>query len=111
MFGKSTNNLVKNIVWAKKALFSFSYQPLEFIFYVALTTFFISIIAIIVYLILYFVKQDAPQGFTTIIILILFLGSVQLLALSIIGEYLGKIFEEVKGRPKFVVKKIVKNKK
>jgi len=110
MFGKSTNNLIKNINWAKKALFSFSYQPLEFIFYVALITFFISAIAIVFYLIAYFVKPDAPKGITTIIIIVLFLGSVQLLSLSIIGEYLGKIFEEVKGRPKFVVKKIVKQK-
>jgi dolichol-phosphate mannosyltransferase len=40
-------------------------------------------------------------------VLILFFSSIQLLSLSIIGEYLGRIFEEVKNRPKFIVKDII----
>jgi len=42
---------------------------------------------------------------------ILFLGAMQLLCLSIIGEYIGKIFEETKSRPKYIVKRVVNNNK
>ncbi len=106
MFGVTHHNFLKNVRWAKKGVFSFSYEPLEYIFYLAMISFFISIVGIIFYLIAYFVWPDHPQGITTIIILILFFSSVQLLSLSIIGEYLGKIFEEVKQRPKYVIREV-----
>ena len=104
--GKTSNNLVKNIKWAKKAIFSFSYAPVEFIFWLALSVFLVSIFAIIFYLVSYFVT-GAPQGFTTTLLATLFLGSVQLLSLSIIAEYISRIFEEVKGRPKYVIEEII----
>ena len=107
MFGKSTNNLRKNIRWAKKAIFSFSYEPLELVFYLAMFVSLLTAIAIVVYVLLYFIYPNQPRGTTTIIILILFIGSVQLLSISVIGEYLGRVFEEVKRRPTFVVKNIV----
>jgi len=50
---------------------------------------------------------DIPQGVSTIIVLVLFFGGVQLMAISILGEYLGKIFEETKNRPKFIVKSLI----
>jgi len=49
---------------------------------------------------------NVERGWTTIYVLVLFLGGVQLLSLSIISEYIGKILEETKGRPKFIVDKI-----
>ncbi len=107
MFGKTTNSLLKNIRWAKKGIFSFSYEPLELIFYLAVTVSFVSLLAIVFYVFLYFYTPDAPRGISTIIVLILFFSSVQLLSLSIIGEYLGRIFEEVKKRPKFIVKEVL----
>ncbi len=109
MFGKTTNNMVRNIRWAKKGIFSFSYEPLEFVFYLAITISFLSLLAIIYYVSLYFYTPSAPRGIPTIIVLVLFFSSVQLLSLSIIGEYLGRIFEEVKSRPKFIVKEILNN--
>lgn len=104
--GKTSNNIRKNIWWAKKAIFSFSYTPLEFIFYLSLIVFIASIIAIFGYLIAYIINPG-PRGFTTLLMIVLFLGSSQLLALSIIAEYIGRIFEEVKGRPKYVIEEIV----
>ena len=66
----------------------------------------LSALAIVFYIILNFFVP-APRGFMTILIAVLFLGSVQLLSLSIIGEYTARIFEEVKNRPKFVRKEIL----
>jgi len=107
MFGKTTNNFLKNLNWASKGVFSFSFVPLQLISLLSFIVFVISIIALIIQVILRFViPESAPRGITTILIVILFLGSVQLLGLSILGEYIGKIFEEVKQRPKFIVKSI-----
>ena len=107
MFGKTTNNVLKNVRWAKKAIFSFSYEPLEMLFYSAVLISFITFLAIIFYFVSYLITPGQPQGTTTIILLILFFSSVQLISISIIGEYLGRIFEEVKGRPTFIVKEIL----
>lgn len=106
MFGRTTNSLFKNIRWAKKAIFSFSFEPLEMLFYAALSISLITFLAIVFYFASYLFYPDQPRGTTTIILLILFFGSVQLISISIIGEYLGRIFEEVKRRPAFIVKGI-----
>jgi polyisoprenyl-phosphate glycosyltransferase len=108
MFGVTTNNWRKNISWARKAIFSFSFVPLELLTYLGLTLTVISFIAIIGQVIAYFTLKNAPHGFTTIIVLILFFGGIQMLAISILGEYQSKILEETKRRPKFIRRNIYK---
>ena len=109
MFGKTTNNFRKNFNWATKGIFSFSYAPLQLMTLLSLVVFLLSVLAIIIEIVLKLIWPNiAPQGTTTILIAILFIGSTQLLCISILGEYIGKIFEEVKQRPKYVVKSIYK---
>ncbi len=105
--GETTNSFLDNVRWAKRGIFSFSYVPLEWISYLAFLTVCFSLMAILAYVTFYFAYPQAPRGFLTMLVLILFLGGVQLLSLSVIGEYLGKIFEEVKQRPPYVVKNIL----
>src|SRR5207302_186883 len=83
MFGRTTNNLVKNIAWARKGILSFSYLPLEWISYLALAVTTLSAIAIAYYLGRWMILRDAPRGFTTILLAVLFLGGIQLLCLGI----------------------------
>ena len=109
MFGKSTNNWYKNFGWARKGIFSFSYIPLEFIMYLSLTVVALSFLGILVQIFLRLISPNTPRGISTLIVLVLFMGGIQLLSISIIGEYVGKIFEEVKHRPMFVVKSILNN--
>ena len=111
MFGKTTNSLVKNFRWARKGIFSFSYIPLELITYLSLFVVFLSVVGIITQVILHFLYPDTPRGVSTMIILVFFIGGIQLLCLGVLGEYLGKIFEEVKGRPMYVVKSIINRSK
>lgn len=107
MFGKTTNNLLRNFGWARKGIFSFSYVPLEMITYVSLFVVIMSFIGIVLQIILKLIFPDVPRGIPITLVTILFLGSIQLLSLSILGEYVGKIFEEVKARPMFIVKDII----
>jgi hypothetical protein len=110
MFGVTTNNWRKNLGWARKAIFSFSYIPLELLTYLGFTLTILSFIAIIIQILFYFIYPETPQGISTIICLILFFGGMNLLAVAIIGEYQSKILEETKKRPKFIRKKIYNKK-
>jgi len=111
MFGKTTNNFMKNFNWATKGIFSFSYVPLEMITLLSFITFLIAIVGMITQIILRILIPNAPHGITTVLVVVLFVGSIQLLSLSILGQYIGKIFEEVKQRPKYIVKSIYRKRR
>ncbi len=107
--GKTSNSFLANFNWAKKAITNFSYKPLEFISKLAVFAMFMTFIAAIFYLYLYF-KTDAPRGFSTLLMVMFIFGTIQLLALSIIAEYLVRIFQEVKNRPPYVISEILEKK-
>lgn len=104
---QSNNSFIWSVWWAKRLIVAFSYKPLEWISYLAFFVVILAGLGIIFYLILYFVFPEAPKGIPTIIILVLFLGAVQLLALSVVAEYMSHMFEEIKGRPRSLVKEVI----
>lgn len=108
MFGVSTNNLFKNFRWAIKGIFSFSYAPLEMMTNLSLLVCGAAFLGIIWQVINRFLDPGTPRGISTVIVVVLFMGAIQLLGISILGEYLMKIFEEVKQRPHYIVKSIMK---
>jgi dolichol-phosphate mannosyltransferase len=108
MFGRTTNSFIKNLGWARKAILSFSYFPLEIITWLSLIMVVLSLIGITAQILLrLLIPSVTPSGFTTLIILILLMGGIQLLCLSIIGAYLAHIYDEVKRRPPFLVESIL----
>ncbi len=110
-FGVTTNNLIKNFQWATKGIFSFSYIPLQIMTFTSLAVFLLSLFGIVYQIALsLFFPESTPDGVSTIIVLVLFIGSIQLLGISILGEYIAKIFEEVKQRPKYIVKNVLRKK-
>ncbi|MBI5637381.1 MAG: NAD-dependent epimerase/dehydratase family protein [Nitrospinae bacterium] len=110
MFGVSTNSLLKNIDWAKKGILSFSNTPLNMLSFAGWALFGVSALLTIIDIILKLIFPDiAPKGTTTVLLTVVFFGSINLLALSIVGEYIAKIFEEVKQRPRFIRRNIVMN--
>ena len=107
-FGETTNSLRRNVGWARKAIVSFSYAPLNLIAWLALITVGLSIIAAIVQIVLRLVDPDlAPRGITTLLLVVLFLGGIQLICLSIVGSYLAHIYDEVKRRPAYIVESVL----
>jgi polyisoprenyl-phosphate glycosyltransferase len=109
MFGRSTNSLVKNIQWAKKGIFSFSQAPLNFLTFLGALLFILSAFLVITTVALKLWFPDlVPQGITTVTVLITLFGSLNLLAISLVGEYVAKIMDETKGRPLFIRRAFIK---
>lgn len=107
-FGTSTNSLLRNLGWARKAVFSFSYIPIDVITLLAFATVVLALGGAALQVAARILRPDiVPSGFTTLIVLILFLGGIQLLCLSIIGSYLMHIYDEVKRRPPFIVDSVI----
>jgi dolichol-phosphate mannosyltransferase len=105
-FGRSTHSWFKNLWWARKGLFSFTFTPLEVLSYLAAGLLLLSTGVLGFQL---FERWRSPQlelGFGTVCAVVAFFGSLNLLAVAIVGEYLIKIFEETKRRPKFIRKAI-----
>lgn len=111
-FGVTTNSLTKNIWWAKTGIFSFSTKPLSFIQYLGMALFVLTMALSAFYLVYYFVSppQNA-QGITSVLLLVLGLGGMQLMSLSVLGDYIGRVLEEVKGRPRFIRARILRGPK
>ena len=112
--GRSTNSLRGNLRWAKLAIFSFSHKPLEYISILAFGFLFLSISGLLFYTGAYFLSmfsdiEAPPKGFMTQLLLLIFVASIQLFGLSVIAEYLAHIYEEVKGRPRYIVRDTVDN--
>ena len=104
MFGTTTNSPLRNLGWARKAIFSFSYVPIELMTALAFVVVIISVLAALYQIAFRLIKpHSTPSGITTLIVLILFMGGIQLLCFSIIGSYLAHIYDEVKRRPPYIV--------
>ncbi len=109
MFGKTTNSLLKNFGWVKKSVFSFSRTPLDILTMAGFILIGITILLAVFQISMHFINPaNAPKGITTILLLIMFFGSFTILSVSVVGEYIAKIFEEVKARPIFIRKNLIK---
>ena len=109
-YGISTNNFFKNIGWAVKGILSVSKKPLTYMSVAGVCLFAITSIALLVQLLVkIFSPESAPPGAVTIVLISMFFGSINLLGISIVGEYVGRVLEEVRGRPRFIVKSSIKN--
>lgn len=109
-FGVTTNSLMKNVGWAKKGILSFSNAPLNFISFLGVVLFVLSMGLGIVQIILRLAfPTAAPRGVTTTLLLILFFGSINMLGIGVLGEYIAKIFDEVKRRPHFIRRSIIRD--
>ena len=101
--GHSSFGFRKLILLALQGLTSFSTMPLKISIYLGLLVSFISFILLLFIFIKTLLFGDPVPGFPTLIIVVLLLGGIQLLFLGILGEYIGKIFKEAKGRPIYLI--------
>ena len=111
--GKSKYNMSKLMKLAFYGIFSFSYVPLQIMFYVGLGSLMVSFIGsiIAVYMRFFTTAYKQVPGFATTIILIMFVGGLQLFSLGIMGEYMRRVYDEVKQRKPYIVESLVGFKK
>lgn len=105
--GESKYPLKKMISFAIDGITSFSIKPIRMIATLGLVIFMISIIMLIYFLASYSTGNTVP-GWTTIAISVWAIGGLQLLAIGVIGEYIGKIYLETKARPRYIVKEYLR---
>ncbi len=101
--GETKYPLRKMLRLANTAITSFSYLPLQLSTYLGFTLAGLSLIGIILTIILRLAGRHDFEGQATTLVSVLLLGGIQLIVLGIIGEYLGRIYDEVKGRPLYIV--------
>jgi dolichol-phosphate mannosyltransferase len=101
--GETKYPLKKMLKLALNAVTGFSYVPLQLATYLGFISAAISIIAIPVIILFRLLGHQEFLGQATTLIAVLFLGGVQLISLGILGEYIGRIYDEVKGRPLYIV--------
>ncbi|MBR1772206.1 MAG: glycosyltransferase family 2 protein [Lachnospiraceae bacterium] len=107
-FGKSKWSLWSLIKYAIANATSFSTLPLQLVTVFGVISIFGSIILFIQTLVRYFMGNSV-EGFTTVILLILIIGGFIMLSLGIIGHYIARVYEEVKGRPKYIISQVTDN--
>ena len=102
LMGHSSWNFLKLLNLAVEGITSFSIAPLRIATVCGVLCSISSFIYAIYFLIKTVLYGDETAGFPTLIIVMLFLGGIQLFSLGIIGEYVGRIFKETKGRPTYI---------
>jgi dolichol-phosphate mannosyltransferase len=106
--GRSKYSFFRRSALALDALFAFSVGPLRLaVLFGLLAVFGSSFYALYAIIERLFFGTAPPRGFPALIVAIIFLAGVQLLVMGLIGEYLGRVYEEVKGRPHYIVRSIV----
>jgi dolichol-phosphate mannosyltransferase len=103
--GVSKFSFRKMLHLAVDGILAFSTVPLRFGLYAGVLSGIISFFLFLHVLFVKYVENDAVPGWATILACVLFFGGVQLFILGIMGEYIGRIFEETKGRPLYLIAK------
>ena len=103
--GRPKFTFTRLVYLALDGLVSFSYLPLRVITMLGLAVSFVSLVLALFYAVKRLTVGLNPPGFATLVVAIFFLAGMQLITIGVIGEYVGRIFEEVKRRPLYVVRR------
>ncbi|KJS86729.1 MAG: glycosyltransferase [Peptococcaceae bacterium BICA1-8] len=101
--GDTKYPLKKMVEFSLDAITSFSFVPLKIASLLGTFSAFLGLIGIIIALYLKLATNVTLQGWTSLMLVVLFLGGVQLLILGVIGEYLGRVYDEIRERPLYVI--------
>lgn len=104
--GESKYPLKKMVAFAVDGITSFSVKPIRMVFSLGVVIFLCSI-AVLIYSFIRWALGHTVAGWTTTVVSIWALGGIQLLSLGLVGEYIGKIYKEVKARPKFNIEETI----
>jgi hypothetical protein len=106
--GEPKQSIRRLVRYAFDAVFGFSYKPLRISLYFGTVTWLISILYASALVVQRLMGIDVVKGFTTTTVLVLLFGGGILVSLGILGEYIGRIYDEVKRRPLSVVDEVLR---
>ena len=101
--GESKYSISRMVQLAMAGVLSFSTKPLQMGIFVGIGFATLAFVLILAAIIKYFIVQSIPSGWTTLVVLLLLFSGIQLIVLGIMGAYIGGIYEEVKGRPRYII--------
>lgn len=107
-FGESKWSFWSLMKYAVSNATSFSTLPLQMVTVMGLVSILFSVV-LAVQTLVRFLMGNSVEGFTTVILLLLIIGGFLMLSLGIIGHYIARIYEEVKGRPKYIISRVTDN--
>ena len=108
LYGESKWSVFSLMKYAVANATSFSTLPLQLVTVMGMVSILFSLVLFVQTLVKY-LSGTSVEGFTTVILLVLIIGGFLMLSLGIIGHYVARIYEEVKGRPKYIISKVTDN--
>jgi glycosyltransferase involved in cell wall biosynthesis len=105
--GTSKYSFSRMLQLATAGILSFSTKPLHVGIFIGISFSALSLLMVIFTIINYFVDKSIPSGWTTVVILLLLFGGIQLIIMGIMGAYIGSIYEEIKSRPRYIIEKVI----
>lgn len=108
LYGESKWSVFSLMKYAVKNATSFSTLPLQMVTVLGTVSILFSVVLAVQTLVRY-LMGTAVEGFTTVILLVLIIGGFIMISLGIIGHYLARIYEEVKGRPRYIISRVTEN--
>jgi dolichol-phosphate mannosyltransferase len=101
--GQSKYSFSRMVQLATAGVLSLSTKPLQIGIFVGVSFAALAFLLMVIAVIRYLVIQSIPNGWTTLVVLSLLFSGIQLIVLGIMGAYIGGIYEEVKGRPRYII--------
>ncbi len=108
--GESKYSFLQLLKLAQNGIFNFSEFPIKAITGIGFFTILLSLVYLVYTIIQKIVYHNVPQGFTALLIAIILFSGVQLFSIGVLGEYILRIFFQVKGRPLFIIKNTIRDK-
>ncbi len=108
-YGKGNYNLIKSIAVFMKLATSFSVIPLRLSAFIGFISSILGFLLGCYYAVTHLTSNQNIEGWTTLVVIILFIGGLMLVSLGIIGEYLGRAYLRLNNRPQYTIKEIIKN--
>ena len=107
--GQSKYSLTRMMNLAMAGILSFSTRPLQAGIFVGVCFAGLAFLLMLAAIIAFFVDQQIPSGWTTLVTLLLLFSGIQLIMMGVMGAYIGGIYEEVKARPRYLIEEVLKH--
>lgn len=104
-FGETKYNFIRLFDFAINGIISFTSRPLYLIFYIGIILTILSILLLFYFFVSFIISNEIPAGYTSIVVMQNIFGSIIIFFLGVLGIYVGKIYEEIKFRPRYIVEK------